>query len=73
MGLATPVINPCSCDLNHDGWCDMRDWLLFGRQWGHTDCDSVYCPCDLNTDGRCDMRDWLLFGRSWGRTDCPVD
>jgi len=56
----------------------MRDWLLFGRQWGHTDCvsatnpDGIPCFCDLNADGRCDMRDWLLFGRNWGRTDCPI-
>ena len=29
---------PCTCDLNADGRCDMRDWLLFGRDWGRTDC-----------------------------------
>jgi len=28
----------CSCDLNYDGRCDMRDWLLFGRSWGRTNC-----------------------------------
>ncbi len=64
----------CSCDLNYDGRCDMRDWLLFGRNWGSTNCNvpGVTCACDLNSDGRCDMRDWLLFGKSWGRADCPV-
>lgn len=30
--------NACPCDLNADGRCDMRDWLLFGREWGRTDC-----------------------------------
>jgi hypothetical protein len=66
--------SPCECDLNHDGRCDMRDWLVFGQDWGHTDCltPGVNCECDLNTDGRCDMRDWLLFGKNWGRTDCPT-
>jgi outer membrane protein assembly factor BamB len=28
----------CKCDLNHDGRCDMEDWLLFGEDWGRTDC-----------------------------------
>ena len=30
--------SPCECDLNGDGRCDMRDWLLFGKNWGRTDC-----------------------------------
>ena len=29
---------PCECDLNDDGKCDMQDWLLFGEDWGRTDC-----------------------------------
>jgi hypothetical protein len=29
---------PCECDLNHDGRCDMQDWLLFGGDWGQTNC-----------------------------------
>jgi hypothetical protein len=28
----------CECDLNRDRRCDMRDWLLFGKSWGRTDC-----------------------------------
>ena len=28
----------CKCDLNYDGRCDMQDWLLFGEDWGRTDC-----------------------------------
>lgn len=62
----------CECDLNHDGRCDMEDWLLFGDDWGRTDCHEpgVECECDLNDDGRCDMEDWLMFGEDWGRTDC---
>ena len=70
--LGTPL--PCECDLNHDSRCDMLDWLLFGQDWGRTDClmPGVTCECDLNIDGRCDMLDWLSFGQDWGRTDCPV-
>ena len=66
--------NPCGCDLNTDGRCDMQDWLLFGEDWGRTDCNEVGvdCECDLNVDGTCDMQDWLLFGEDWGRTDCPI-
>jgi hypothetical protein len=29
----------CWCDLNRDGSCDMQDWLLFGEDWGRTDCE----------------------------------
>jgi hypothetical protein len=68
------AINPCECDLYHDGKCDMQDWLLFGQDWGRIDCNDPGvdpCECDLNWDGRCDMQDWLLFGEDWGRTDCP--
>jgi hypothetical protein len=61
----------CECDLNRDGRCDMRDWLIFGQRWGATDCAGVPCACDLSHDGRCDMRDWLRFGEGWGRTTCP--
>ncbi|MBU4263149.1 MAG: VCBS repeat-containing protein [Proteobacteria bacterium] len=65
---------PCECDLNIDGSCNMADWLLFGQDWGRTDCldPGVVCECDLNTDGSCNMADWLLFGQDWGRMDCPV-
>jgi hypothetical protein len=66
---------PCECDLNHDGRCDMQDWLIFGQDWGRTDCHdpgAEPCECDLNDDGRCDMQDWLIFGEDWGRTDCPI-
>ena len=67
------VVDICECDLNDDGRCDMRDWLLFGQDWGRTDCHilGTICECDLNDDGRCDMRDWLMFGKNWRRTNCP--
>ena len=32
------LVDICECDLNHDGSCDMQDWLLFGEDWGRTDC-----------------------------------
>jgi hypothetical protein len=68
-----PCPDFCECDLNGDKKCDMQDWLLFGEDWGRTDCNTpgVNCECDLNGDGKCDMQDWLLFGEDWGRTDCP--
>ena len=36
MVLPTPEC--CKCDLNHDCRCDMQDWLLFGKEWGRTNC-----------------------------------
>jgi len=72
--VITMCEDPCECDLNHDGQCDMQDWLIFGEDWGRTDCKDigVECECDLNDDGRCDMQDWLSFGDDWGRIDCPT-
>jgi len=69
-----PAVFPaCECDLNNDHNCDMSDWLLFGQDWGRTDCTpGTPCECDLNADGKCDMQDWLMFGEDWGRTDCPL-
>jgi hypothetical protein len=80
LGPMAIVVGRCECDLNHDGMCDMLDWLLFGEDWGSTDCGTPPgsgnppndCECDLNADGKCDMLDWLLFGEDWGRTDCPI-
>jgi hypothetical protein len=74
------TVDVCECDLNHDGKCDMLDWLLFGEDWGRTNCGTPPgsgnppndCECDLDKDGKCDMLDWLLFGEDWGRTDCPI-
>ena len=70
----------CECDLNQDGMCDMLDWLVFGEDWGRTDCGIPPgsgcwpndCECDLNHDGSCDMLDWLRFGEDWGQTDCLI-
>jgi len=78
--ISLPAGPPCECDLNHDGRCDMQDWLMFGEDWGRTDCGTPAgsgnepndCECDLNADGKCDMTDWLKFGEDWGRTDCPT-
>jgi len=36
--LLTPPPLPCECDLNNDGACNMEDWLIFGSNWGRTDC-----------------------------------
>ena len=38
LGAVSILVGRCECDLNHDGRCDMEDWLLFGEDWGRTDC-----------------------------------
>ena len=40
-GINFELAKICLCDLNHDGRCDMQDWLLFGEDWGRTDCPST--------------------------------
>ncbi|RLB04800.1 MAG: hypothetical protein DRG83_04005 [Deltaproteobacteria bacterium] len=74
LGPVHILVGACECDLNQDSKCDMQDWLLFGADWGKTDCGThgVDCACDLNCDGKCDMEDWVIFGEDWGRTDCPA-
>lgn len=65
----------CDCDLNQDTLCDMQDWLVFGSDWGRTDCNEVDvqpCECDHNHDGSCNMLDWLRFGENWGQSDCLI-
>ncbi|MCJ7602159.1 MAG: immune inhibitor A, partial [Desulfobulbaceae bacterium] len=65
----------CECDLSQDTLCDMQDWLVFGGDWGRTDCNEVDvepCECDLNHDGTCNMLDWLRFGECWGESDCLI-
>ena len=42
--------DPCECDLNHDGRCDMQDWLLFGEDWGRTDCPPQPPFCELDQE-----------------------
>jgi hypothetical protein len=37
QGEAMCTDNPCECDLNHDGVCDILDWPLFIEDWGKTD------------------------------------
>ena len=74
IGVICVVDNVCYGDISGDGIVDMEDWLMFGEDWGRTDCNepgAEPCECDLNGDGRCDMQDWLMFGEDWGRTDCP--
>jgi hypothetical protein len=71
---------PCECDLNVDGACNILDWPVFIGDWGRTNCGTPPgsgdppndCECDLNTDGSCNILDWPYFIEDWGRTDCPI-
>jgi len=48
------IIGECECDLNDDGKCDMQDWLLFGEDWGRTDCPDVPpAPVEKTGQARC--------------------
>ncbi len=46
MGPVNIIVGPCECDINHDGRCDMQDWLLFGGDWGRTDCPIPLMAAD---------------------------
>jgi len=72
VSLRGLVTEPCECDLNNDGSCNVFDWYVFIEDWGRTDCSSD-CECDLNNDGSCNVFDWFIFIEDWGRTDCPVN
>jgi len=66
--------NPCMCDLNSDGACNVFDWYFFIEDWGMTGCNNpgIDCECDLNGDGSCNVFDWSCFIEDWGRMDCPI-
>ena len=68
-------VDPCECDLNSDGSCNVFDWFTFIEDWGSTNCNEpgVDCECDLNNDGSCNVFDWFIFIEDWGRTDCAGD
>lgn len=70
----TLAADVCPCDLNADGRCNRRDWNIFLKDWGRTDCNrpGVACPGDLNRDGRCNTKDRRIFLKDWGRKDCRV-
>jgi hypothetical protein len=71
--------DPCECDLNHDGKCNILDYQIFIQDWGRTNCGTPPgsgnppndCECDLNHDGKCNILDYQIFIQDWGRTDCP--
>jgi hypothetical protein len=66
--------NPCECDLNGDGSCNILDWPLFIEDWGRSDCHDlgIFCECDLNSDGNCNILDWPYFIDDWGQTSCST-
>lgn len=33
-----PSVDPCECDLNQDGKCNILDYQEFIQDWGRTDC-----------------------------------
>ncbi len=75
-----PNVEPCKCDINRDGRCNILDYQVFIQDWGRTNCGTPSgsgnppndCECDLNTDGKCNILDYQIFIIDWGRTDCPI-
>jgi len=74
------AVEPCECDLNNDGSCNIIDYQSFIQDWGRTDCGTPPgsgnlpndCECDINQDGGCNILDYQSFIQDWGRQDCPV-
>ena len=71
-GFVLYPVYKCACDLDGDGVCDIKDWLLFTKDWRKAECNDlgVDCDCDINNDGKCDEQDYMLFGEDWGNGDC---
>jgi len=64
----------CVGDLNHDGFVDDLDFVIFASAYNVLDCAdpsmAVGCPADLNADGFVDDSDFVLFASAYNKLLC---
>ena len=64
----------CTGDLNHDGFVDDTDFVLFVGAYNTLDCADPSmpsgCPADLNDDGFVDDGDFVIFVGAYNRLLC---
>jgi hypothetical protein len=62
----TPAVTGCILgDVNCDGIVDVRDYAVWGQQFGATNCGNV---ADLNHDCLVDIRDYGIWRQNFGHT-----
>jgi len=70
-----PIIQPCPCDLNHDGLVDDTDFVAFTDAYNVYDCSDpsmpLTCPSDFNVDSTVDDSDYVIFFVSYEQLLCP--
>lgn len=64
----------CPGDLNHDGFVDDLDFVIFVGAYNVLDCADPAmapgCPADLNADGFVDDADFVAFASAYNRLLC---
>ena len=64
----------CPGDLNHDGFVDDLDFVIFAGAYNLLDCAdplmAAGCPADLNADGFVDDADFVLFAAAYDKLLC---
>jgi len=69
------AVGACAGDLNHDGFVDDSDFVLFVAAYNILDCAdpgmAAGCPADLNKDGVVDDSDFVLFVPAYNQLVCP--
>ncbi|MGH7244461.1 MAG: hypothetical protein ACREJD_13705 [Phycisphaerales bacterium] len=65
----------CPGDLNHDGFVDDADFVLFAGAYNILDCADpsmpAGCPADLNGDSFVDDADFVIFVGAYNALLCP--
>jgi len=70
MGAYEFFLSACEGDFEPDGDVDESDLVIFGADFGRTDC-SGDCEGDFDEDGDVDGSDFSTFAADFRRTDCP--
>lgn len=64
----------CPADLNHDGFVDDSDFVIFVGAYNILDCADpgmpAGCPADLNGDGVVDDADFVVFVVAYNKLVC---
>ncbi|MBS0190654.1 MAG: hypothetical protein U0573_02030 [Phycisphaerales bacterium] len=73
--ISTGTANTCPCDLNHDGFVDDADFVLFASAYNLLLCEDptmpAGCPSDFNHDGFVDDADFVIFVSAYNELLCP--
>jgi hypothetical protein len=69
-----PVSGCCPADLNHDGFVEDADFIIFVQAYNVLDCADAAmpagCPADFNADAQVDDTDFQIFVVAYNELIC---